>query len=131
MSAERRIRCPVHGGGDPNVSLWRDDRGRLRAKCWSHGCDGRDILAALGEPERYATETSHRTDDAGRIELARRFWRNSVSAKGTAVERYVRARGISIPVPQTLRFHGSLKHRSGSFHPSMVAAVEHVRSGGP
>ena len=40
----RRIRCPVHGGTERNVSL-----GNGWAKCHSRGCSSADILAALGE----------------------------------------------------------------------------------
>ena len=40
----RRIKCPVHGGTDRNVSL-----GNGWAKCHSQGCSSKDILAALGE----------------------------------------------------------------------------------
>ena len=40
----RRIRCPVHGGTERNVSL-----GNGWAKCHSRGCSSKDILAALGE----------------------------------------------------------------------------------
>ena len=38
----RRIKCPVHGGTDRNVSL-----GNGWAKCHSRGCSSKDILAAL------------------------------------------------------------------------------------
>jgi hypothetical protein len=47
-----RIPCPVHGGGDANCAVWRDERGRLHAKCWSYDCEPRAILAALGENPR-------------------------------------------------------------------------------
>ena len=40
----RRIKCPVHGGKDRNVSL-----GNGWAKCHSRGCASKDILAALGQ----------------------------------------------------------------------------------
>ena len=44
-------------------------------------------------------------------------------AVGTLVETYLRARGISIPVPSALRFHPELKHSSGSTWPAMVGLV--------
>ena len=44
-------------------------------------------------------------------------------AVGTLVETYLKARGISIPVPSSLRFHPRLKHRSGSEWPAMVGLV--------
>ena len=39
------------------------------------------------------------------------------------MERYLRQRGITLQVPETLRFHPGLKHPSGSIWPAMVALV--------
>ena len=42
-----RARCPVHQGkSDTSLSLWEDDSGIVRVKCWAE-CDYRDVLAAL------------------------------------------------------------------------------------
>ena len=43
----KRLKCPVHHGKKPSVSVGFID-GRAWAKCWSRGCDQADILAALG-----------------------------------------------------------------------------------
>src|ERR1700722_14629047 len=118
----KRIRCPVHGGGDHNCAVWRDERSRLRAKCWSYNCDPRAILAAPGEtagdvpigsydPERSATP-------------ARKLWDVSRGAKDTLVERYLRSRRIAIEPPPSLRYHPALKHMTGTHLPAMVACVE-------
>ena len=45
--ATQRLKCPVHHGKKPSVSVGFID-GRAWAKCWSRGCDQADILAALG-----------------------------------------------------------------------------------
>ena len=45
------------------------------------------------------------------------------------VEQYLCGRGITIPIPPTIRFHANLRHPSGIYAPAMVAAVEHARSG--
>ena len=42
-----RICCPAHGGDDHNLKIWDED-GRLGAMCWSHECEYKDIMAALG-----------------------------------------------------------------------------------
>jgi putative DNA primase/helicase len=42
-----RARCPVHDGSDPNLSLSNGDAGPLLVKCWSHGCNPKDILLEL------------------------------------------------------------------------------------
>jgi putative DNA primase/helicase len=52
-----------------------------------------------------------------------------IEAGVTLVERYLRTRGITIPIPPTIRFHPNLRHPSGIYAPAMVAAVEHTRSG--
>ena len=43
----RRIKCPVHHGSNLSVAVGYIN-GRPWAKCWSHGCASKDILAALG-----------------------------------------------------------------------------------
>ena len=43
----KRYRCPVHQGKNLSVAVGYID-GRAVAKCWSHGCASREILAALG-----------------------------------------------------------------------------------
>ena len=45
--ATKRLKCPVHHGKKPSVSVGFID-GRAWAKCWSQGCAQSDILAALG-----------------------------------------------------------------------------------
>jgi hypothetical protein len=58
-----------------------------------------------------------------RTEAALAIWRGSRSADGTPVETYLRSRGLTIPVPISMRFHVGLKHPSGSVWPVMVALV--------
>lgn len=125
----RRIPCPAHGGRDSNCSLWRDEHGQLRAKCWSHGCPQCDILVALGEPDRLRVEAAHALDGGHRTELARRIWRESRPARGSLVEVYLRSRGITLATPPSLRFHPSLRHPSGRYAPAMVAAVQSAAGG--
>ena len=118
------LRCPAHGGKDPNCSLWRDERGLPRARCWSRGCAERDILAALGA-RGTSGDTSDRPHDYAKCaELARRIWQESRPAAATHAEQYLRSRGITLPVPPSLRFHPSLRHRTGVYAPAMVAAVQ-------
>jgi hypothetical protein len=48
-----------------------------------------------------------------RSSIARRIWENTIPAAGTSVEHYLRARAITLPVPDVLRFHPQFWHRSG------------------
>jgi hypothetical protein len=54
-----------------------------------------------------------------------------VPATGTLVETYLRSRGIVMPIPATLRFHGGAKHARGKFWPAMVALVTRGTDGVP
>jgi putative DNA primase/helicase len=61
--------------------------------------------------------------DKQRTEEALRIWRECQAASGTAVEAYLRRRGITFPPPPTLRHHSGLRHRCGAVWPAMVGAV--------
>ena len=62
---------------------------------------------------------------AGRIAWARDLWARCVLAGGTLVEVYLRHRGITLPVPPSIRYHVALKHAdTGQHFPAMVAAVQ-------
>jgi putative DNA primase/helicase len=55
--------------------------------------------------------------------FAVRIFEKTVPASGTAVETYLRTRGITLPIPPSLRFHEALKHSpTGGYRPAMVAA---------
>ena len=41
-----RIGCPMHGGSDPNCSIFESE-GRIAAHCWSVGCEPSAILSAI------------------------------------------------------------------------------------
>jgi putative DNA primase/helicase len=53
-----------------------------------------------------------------------RIWREARPAVGTLVAVYLSARGITLAVPPSVRFHANLKHPSGVYLPAMVAAVQ-------
>jgi DNA primase len=58
-------------------------------------------------------------------EWAARIWRAAVPAPGTLVETYLRARGITIPLPPTLRFAASLMESDTKLRlPAMVAPMQ-------
>jgi hypothetical protein len=72
-----------------------------------------------------------RLADARAVSAALAIWRGSQSADRTPVETYLRSRGLSIPVPPSIRFHTVLKHPSGAVWPAMVALVTHGADGKP
>lgn len=70
-------------------------------------------------------------EDRSSIEAALALWGAAVPAPGTLVETYLAARGIRIPVPEVLRFHGGLPHPAGGRWPAMVALVTNGTTGKP
>jgi putative DNA primase/helicase len=145
-----RSRCPVHGSRGGTLALRDGDRGLL-VHCHA-GCDRRDILAELrrlgllnnygGSAGAYRPDPdemerrreAEAADRRRRIALALDIWGTSYPAPGTIVESYLRSRGITKPVPTTLRMHGALgpygrHHVSGERRPQMLGLVEHVEPG--
>jgi putative DNA primase/helicase len=144
-----RCRCPIHASSGPTLALRDGERG-LIVKCWA-GCQPRDVLAELrrrdlldansggtAKPPDPAAERRRRESEAvhrqQRITLARDMWQSALPAIGTVVERYLRGRGITIPVPITIRFIGmntayAWHPPSGQRRPVLVALVEHVEHG--
>ena len=78
---------------------------------------------------RQAPEDDAR-ERAQRVAWARELWARCRPAAGTLVETYLRSRGITLPVPMSLRYHGALKHGdTGQHFPAMVAAVQEQGDG--
>ena len=115
--------------------------------------EGLDFMGAmpriLGEPDaQQDTATRRRTEERLRRDRERRdaqeardrarsranaraLWRETRPATGTLVETYLRSRGITLPIPPTLRFHPHLEWfdngaRTGRWFPAMVACVQAV-----
>ncbi|MGE3064903.1 MAG: toprim domain-containing protein [Hyphomicrobiaceae bacterium] len=111
------------------------------------GCDQQDVIAALRargvwdaderRPIRFSRKPDRMpppetdTDSIRRMEAALALWRASHPAEGTPVETYLRSRGLTIPIPPSIRFHNGLKHPSGGIWPAMVALVTHGADGSP
>ena len=63
------------------------------------------------------------------VDAARELWYASRPIAGTPAERYLRARGIQIPLPRSLRFHPELLHGAkseGVRLPGLVAGVQNA-----
>jgi hypothetical protein len=129
-------RCPVpshgNGKGDRNPSLLVKDGDRAPLfKCFA-GCDVRDVLAELrarglldgaGIPaacaRRLPEPAPQHIPDPDAIAL----WGSAAPAGGSIVERYLRARGITIELPPSLRCGGGC-YLDRFELPAMVAAVQ-------
>jgi putative DNA primase/helicase len=124
-------RCPCHDDHSPSLLLSDGDKpGCVLVHCFA-GCDRRDILAALRE-RGLLEECSHQHEPRSRrIEppppvitpdpQALAIWGAASPGERTIVQRYLRARDITIAPPPSLRCAG------GGYpitNPAMVAAVQ-------
>lgn len=109
--------------------------GRLVLNCKKSGCEFVAILAAAGlrsgdyrapDPSLIAKRDAEAKADAiKRAEQAERLWIESRPIAGTAAEVYLRGRGITCELAETLRFHPQCWHAATSKRfPAMVAAVQ-------
>lgn len=129
-------RCPAHDDREPSLSI-RNADGKVLVRCHA-GCDQRDVIAALKErglwdgKERSSLGRSRRSkvsltrldpDHVERSAVALSIWQSAIPADGTPVEAYLASRGMTGPLPPSLRFHRGLKHPSGETWPCMVALV--------
>ena len=133
-----RAACPIcqpQGRRDQDALTLADGRdGRLLLNCKKMGCTFPDLLAALGlgpgdyqapdlaELARRAAE--HEAELQRKALLASAIWREALPIGRTPAEAYLRNRGITCDLPDTLRFHRSLRHPTGATFPAMIAAVE-------
>ena len=129
-------RCPVHRDRTPSLAIREGRDGKVLLKCHA-GCTqwqvigvlrGRGIWMAAGgngstRPRFTRVVDARHGEDRERIAFALEIWNESIGAKGTLVETYLRSRGLVIPPPASLRFHAALKHPPGATWPAMVGLV--------
>lgn len=131
-------RCPAHGDRNPSLTLADAPNGRLLAHCKA-GCAFAAVLDALrglglvegmgriaatdpAEFARLAEEARREADKRAR--QARAIWDAALPVCGTIAETYLRGRGITCDLPNTLRFHPECWHPTARRLPAMVAKVE-------
>ena len=127
---------PDRRKGQNALTLADGQGGRLLAHCKRAGCAFVDILAAAGlragdyappDPAALARrEAEQRAEAAKRAAQAERLWQEAQPIAGTPAERYLRdARGITCPLPPTLRYHPACWHgATARRYPALVALVE-------
>jgi putative DNA primase/helicase len=138
-------RCPAHDDRTPSLSIRDSDQEKVLVYCHAD-CDQRDVIAALKEQGLWAdhgprslSQSACRTpvqpepdqDDAKRSQTALAIWQFAQPAQGTPVDTYLGTRGIHLPPPEALRFHGGLRHPSGGIWPAMVGLVTDGADGTP
>jgi len=136
--------CPAHDDCQPSLAI-RDGDDRVLVHCHA-GCTQQEVIAALERNGLWqsafpADQGRARSCDksrawaeeeaASRTEAAHAIWRTTVPAGGTLAGTYLVARGLTLPVPQALRFHPDLKHPGSGRWPCMVALVTRGKGGTP
>jgi putative DNA primase/helicase len=124
--------CPAHDDRNPSLSVRIGSSGCLLFKCFA-GCSLESIRSAIGlalhptfasgAPAQVAAPREVGVEH--RIALSRRIWREAAPATGTAAEKYLRARGITIAIPRSIRF-GTTWHPGGVYRAAMIGAVQNV-----
>src|SRR5262249_35283925 len=122
---------------EPSLSISSGKDGKVLVHCHA-GCNQRDVFTAIlrerglsGKSEqhkrkdRVADEEDAEADTRKRSAFALAIWRACEPAKAAPVPTYLAPRGINLPLPDALRFHGGLKYPSGGVWPTMVALVTH------
>jgi hypothetical protein len=129
--------CPAHDDLHPSLSIKADPRRGALLYCFA-GCSFGDIVKQLEmwrlwpvepdeegadhDPEHESEADLDRKRQAS--EAAFRIGEAARDARGTRVERYLRARGIILPLPETIRYERSLWHDpTGTWWPAMVASI--------
>ena len=130
---------PGHSPRDRSLSLWLDPTKPEGISVHSHaGDDWRECkdyaCKRLGierdRPRRDSRIKPQRpiayfpTDPVEPDPRAIELWRSAVPIEGTLAEQYLRHRGITMPLPPTLRFITELEYIPRVTLPAMVAAVQ-------
>lgn len=130
--------CPAHGDRKPSLSLADGSDGRLLLNCKA-GCDFTDVLDALrgmglivgsgtytppSSAEIAEREAEERAEAERTERKAMTTWKETQPISGTPAETYLRKRGITCDLPNTLRFHPECWHPTAKRFPAMVALVE-------
>jgi hypothetical protein len=130
--------CPVcqHEGRKAQNALTLADGtgGKLLLNCKKAGCDYRDIATAAGitqgtytppDPAIFTQRAAEqRKANAKRAQQAQLVWMRAQPIAGTVAEGYLRGRGITCPLPDTLRFDPQCWHATAKKFPALVALVE-------
>lgn len=129
-------RCPFHPDRSPSFTVF--DAGR-RFHCFGCSADGDvfDFVQRLygvtlpmaaemlggGSLPRASISTPPAEQNRQTVAEARGIWMAASPAQGTAVQQYLAARSLTLPIPDTLRFARLRYGKRGQLHPCIIALV--------
>ena len=136
--------CPFHADRSPSFTVYADDR---RWHCFGCGAGGdqvdfikrfyrvphRDAVQMVGgdnlpDVVREQPELGRQEAERDTTAEAIAIWRQAGPVAGTEAEAYLRWRGLTCPIPESLRFARLRYGRRGRVHPCLVALVASVEN---
>lgn len=128
--------CQPHRDKGQNALTLADGRnGRLLLHCKKSSCAFLDILAAAGvrsgdyvPPDALKLtklEAEQQAEAAKRAAQAKQVWEHAQPIGGTIAETYLRGRGITCDLGETLRFHPECWHGpTAKRYPALISVVQ-------
>jgi DNA primase len=134
--SEYRACCPFHADRSPSFTIYK---GGTRWCCFA-GCGEGDVLDFIAKLHHVGlreaagllsganlpsvhVEPLPADNLPDRTEEARTIWRGAQPARGTLAEHYLRSRGLTLPIPESIRFKRLHYGKRGHEHPCLIAAV--------
>jgi putative DNA primase/helicase len=127
-----RVRCPLHQSTQESLAL-KDGERALVVKCHA-GCPPTAVLAELrrlglfdGTYTPASTAAPNNQDSERNRAYAVKIWNEAkLAERSPLLRRYLHSRGITIPIPRTLRWARSCKHTDRGYFSAMIARVDDV-----
>jgi hypothetical protein len=132
-----RCRCPVHGSKGPTLAVRDGDRAALVVHCHA-GCSWAEIFKELrrlglldgtfanAKPPAPAADLLV-SQAALRTAAALKLWNAAkLAERAVLLERYLRSRNITMPIPRSLRWARSIRHPTGVYCSAMIARIDDV-----
>jgi hypothetical protein len=117
-----RGRCPSCGYAKPSLAM-KVASDRIEISCQACGAVSK-IASAMGLPPDLVTAPRPSASKAAR---AVEMWSKATPATGSAAAEYLRGRGVTIPIPPSIRYLPRQKNwADGRFRPAMISLVERV-----
>jgi hypothetical protein len=114
--------CPCCGYAKPTLQLAVQKNG-ISVSCVA--CGQVEAIAAItGLPPEFLVSAGPK---ASKVEKAFRLFAKAATANGSLAEAYLRGRGITIPIPASIRYLERQRNwADGQVYPAMVSRVERV-----